>query len=761
MTKRFYVVAAGLFLGLVASGCRERNPAYIQKVVPDDASVFKDAPADVFATDGGASDVFVPLVDGPTVVVGQDAGPDAPSPGPDGVDLDDGGAIDRDSGRAGDSRNGADDAPDAPADLLPTAEAGGGAAEVGPVADASDAPILLVDGGVDLVSLDTASIDAPPACQESQKRACSTPGNPLVGACRAGSQTCTGGAWGACTGEILPAAQESCNNVDDDCNGLTDEGCSEGCVVVAPGGSDSAGDGTAANPFATLQAGLAFAASVDGGNPRRVCVAGGGTCADSNTYSMDSTLTVPNGARIQGNYALADSTLSYCAATQPPTTRLQLTAADTSVLFGDAVTLHTELGGFVIERFSPANPAPQGGVSTAVRVGGAKNVTLSGIFVTDAPGGDTTYGVDVEAGGQVTIVGSSIGGGDGRLSSVGVYVNGGSVNLRGNCDTLTRGLCTTSCGGAGGVLGIRGRSGTTVVNNAADSSAVYVAAGSPASAIVANMLCGGPGTGNGDGGAANVATLRCEGNGCANVFANTISGGIGQQSLAVSVSNGGGTIDSNAIEAGCGSEEATGVLLSGASPHLWNNRMLGSECASSPGTTLGLRMVLTSEGGEPDVSSNDIDPRGGTGDCESTGVSIDRTQGQPTPAGILRNNIIAAGNCRTRTAVVEGASASLRLIENNDLYAIASSGTGLTTVLFRRASTDATTATQVNALVGAAANISADPKFVSYPGDLHLTAGSPCIDQGSATGAPPDDADGVVRPQGASLDIGAYEFLSP
>ena len=758
-TKRLYLVLAGLLLGLVTSGCRERNPAYIAS---KDASAMKDTAPDVLGADSVPRDAFIPPDDGPTIVPRRDVGvgPDTPGladvPNP----VDDGGVDDLD---ARDARRTGDDVP--PGDTVIGGEVARDVADVGTRVDANDAPAPPLDGGVDGPSLDTAAVDAPPVCLDQQTRACTTPGNPLLGACRAGTQTCTGGDWGACTGEVLPATTELCNGLDDNCNGMTDEGCTSECVVVAPSGDDSTADGTAANPFATVAAGLAFATDVDGGGPRRVCVAGGATCSDSNSYPMASTLSVPSGARVQGNYALEGSTLSYCAGTQPPTTALQFTADGASVVFGDGVTLHTELGGFVIERFSPSSGAASSGSTTAVFVSGGKNITLSEIFVTDAPAGDTTYGVDVENGGQVTIVASSIGGGAGRLSAVGVYVNGGSVSLRGNCDAITQGVCATTCRAAGSVLGIRGRSGVSLANNAADSSAVYVTAASPgaASTIVANTLCGGPGAGNGDVQGANVATLRCEGGVCANVTGNAIGGGTGPLTLAVSLSGGSARVDSNAIEAGCGSEGAAGVLLSGSSARLLNNRIAGSECSTSVtpgnGPYVGVRAVLTAGTGEPDLSSNDIDPRGATGDCQSTGLAIERNQGQPAPAGIFRNNIIAAGTCRTRTAISEGSNATGRIIENNDLYAEpATSGTGGTTLLFHRGNTDATTAAQVNALIGAAANISAAPKFVSYPNDLHLTSTSPCIDQGTAEGAPPDDADGLPRPQGAGFDIGAYEF---
>jgi hypothetical protein len=43
-------------------------------------------------------------------------------------------------------------------------------------------------------------------------------------------------------------------------------------------------------------------------------------------------------------------------------------------------------------------------------------------------------------------------------------------------------------------------------------------------------------------------------------------------------------------------------------------------------------------------------------------------------------------------------------------------------------------------------------------GDLRLAAGAPAIDAGTGEGAPAADADGVTRPWGAAVDLGAYEY---
>ncbi|MBL8909502.1 MAG: putative metal-binding motif-containing protein [Archangium sp.] len=81
-------------------------------------------------------------------------------------------------------------------------------------------------------------------CNTGDTRAC---GNEAIGACRKGTQRCVNGAFETtCTGEVRPVA-ESCNSLDDDCDGQTDEG------VTAAFFPDVDGDGFgAANGAATM-----------------------------------------------------------------------------------------------------------------------------------------------------------------------------------------------------------------------------------------------------------------------------------------------------------------------------------------------------------------------------------------------------------------------------------------------------------------------------------------------------------------------------
>jgi hypothetical protein len=72
------------------------------------------------------------------------------------------------------------------------------------------------------------------SCRPGQEQSCygGPPGTEGVGACHAGTQTCDAGRFGQCVGESLPTA-ETCNVLDDDCNGDIDDvaGLGEACTA--------------------------------------------------------------------------------------------------------------------------------------------------------------------------------------------------------------------------------------------------------------------------------------------------------------------------------------------------------------------------------------------------------------------------------------------------------------------------------------------------------------------------------------------------
>lgn len=97
-----------------------------------------------------------------------------------------------------------------------------------------------------------------------------------VGACTAGTQTCEDGTgYGACTGEVTPIPEVCGDSIDNDCDGVADEGC-----VCAPGTSISCYDG----PAGTVGVGACSAGTQvcgdDGG--------GYGTCVGAVTPAFEA-----------------------------------------------------------------------------------------------------------------------------------------------------------------------------------------------------------------------------------------------------------------------------------------------------------------------------------------------------------------------------------------------------------------------------------------------------------------------------------------
>jgi len=89
------------------------------------------------------------------------------------------------------------------------------AASEGDAASAADATL---DAGAPDDAGAEVDASTPAECKDGERRACGTD----VGVCALGEQTCLGDAWGPCTGGRAPVA-ETCNGVDDDCDGTRDE----------------------------------------------------------------------------------------------------------------------------------------------------------------------------------------------------------------------------------------------------------------------------------------------------------------------------------------------------------------------------------------------------------------------------------------------------------------------------------------------------------------------------------------------------------
>ncbi|HVU52614.1 MAG TPA: choice-of-anchor Q domain-containing protein, partial [Polyangia bacterium] len=253
---------------------------------------------------------------------------------------------------------------------------------------------------------------------------------------------------------------------------------------------------------------------------------------------------------------------------------------------------------------------------------------------------------------------------------------------------------------------------------------------------------------------AQTFAVACDAGGCARISGNVLVGQSGGIVVGLSLQGTGALVDRNMITGGCGSKSTTAVLAEDAFSRVENNVVYGGACGPGAATPEadGVRVHVAAGANEVDVDSNTIDA-GGAGQCQSTaaGIGLGNGAGPKTPHGIFRNNILRGGGCNLgRVDFIETeAGVRPRLFENNDL-----DPTGPPTSLYLRPTASPMTIGAVNMLPGASANISADPMFVGMA-DLHLQAGSPCVNAGTSVGAPKLDFDGKARDD--KPDIGAYE----
>jgi hypothetical protein len=737
-----------------------------------------------------------------------------------------------------------------------------------------------------------------------------------VGVCQAGTQTCSGGVAGACIGEIDPSA-ESCNGLDDDCNGTVDDGlgmvscgigackntvnacnagkpavctpkaaapseicgngidddCNglidDGCcdVYVAPTGNDT-NPGTAILPKLTIVAAIAAA----GTGPKLVCVAAAAACPTPTTQVYPEAVDMQNGVSVIGGYESTTWTRNANCVTQISDQN------DTGVHFGASVTTNTQLGGFTVA-------GKQDPTSAAVTVEGSIGAIIADDTITGA-GTTTSYGVNViDASGSPAkpqILRSGITGGNGTMLSIGVHSLNSAPTVQLNCDTIdaATGRCTSNpCFPGVGVTQVRFIRGRGPAGNGAETYGVRLES-SPNAVIEENAICangasadeaalrlsgngtgvqvdlnylfasgasmnavgfwadpcaaasplllnntqvsgnsslmggradgvraigdchvrvdsnvliiGGVETANADAngvycardaqtGVASRCTVlgnteirgsgggfpptstgvHCEAGACARIEKNaliTAHGGI--LTYGVRLTATGTFVNANNIEAGCATKEGTGILTEAAFARIQNNAITGSICATAnTANSQAVRVLVSAGTNEVDLHSNDLFGAGSNLACTSRALAFDVVPGAVPPAGpagIVRNNILFAGACQTRYDIEEQSiSADPRLVENNDFWA----ANGAPTALYRdEAANDLTMLSAVNGLTAgpaAAANLSADPMFTN---GLHLPANSPCVNVGTATGAPATDFEGDARPQQGAFDVGYDEY---
>lgn len=220
----------------------------------------------------------------------------------------------------------------------------------------------------------------PGPCADGATRACYTgPAiNRGVGACVLGVETCTGGVFGACVGDVLPGS-ETCNGADDDCDGAPDDGAATTCASgVCAGGAcqdPTCNDGVkngdetgedCGGPTACPRCGAGEGCAEDGDCDLDVCLAG--------LCRADLNGCVPAGAADHTQLPAVTVTfpVGFSSAYDKPCIRV---TAGTSVTFSGDFTFHPLQGGVVLG--TALTPATSGPFATATSSGTSKAFTMA------------------------------------------------------------------------------------------------------------------------------------------------------------------------------------------------------------------------------------------------------------------------------------------------------------------------------------------------------------------------------------------------
>ncbi|MEI8080321.1 MAG: right-handed parallel beta-helix repeat-containing protein [Actinomycetes bacterium] len=541
-------------------------------------------------------------------------------------------------------------------------------------------------------------------------------------------------------------------------------------IFVEKWGSDTTGDGTIGNPYATVPHAIAVAVSGDD-----ILVGIGIFSATS-----DGSIAMKDGVSLYGSGS-ADTILQGAS---PVISAVNVTSSTTISGFTITGGSSPTGGGIYLSNSSPAITSCIVAVNTGAGIycsnSSSPNITYSiisgntgaGIYCTGASSPSITYNV-IEKNISSGIYCAS--------SSPLIAYNVVSANERGgiSCNvssspaitsnTITNN--TNSSYGGGGIYCANSTptiTGNAIINNGSTAlnyggGGIYLTASSPT--ITKNAIT-------------NNTALNYGGAGilCANSSSSTI------------LSN---AITDNSTAGGYGA----GILCSNSSPTITDNDILRNKATNSGGggiacskssptisantivdntaTNYGGGGILCFDSSSPTINANSISGNkatnyGGGGIC---------CYALSSPA--ITNNTISAneapGSSWGGGGIYCGQSAAPSIINNTIVGNKAVNGGGIYALTLPKPSiVNCIVYDNADDLYGCAAtysnigtssdtsgtgNISAPPNFIPNS-DFHLAYDSPCINVATGTVAPSTDKDGVTRPYGGGYDMGAYECVA-
>jgi hypothetical protein len=139
-------------------------------------------------------------------------------------------------------------------------------------------------------------------------------------------------------------------------------------------------------------------------------------------------------------------------------------------------------------------------------------------------------------------------------------------------------------------------------------------------------------------------------------------------------------------------------------------------------------------------------------DCPGAGITIGSGGPGATGSGNVRTVV-------TNNLVVDNGQG---VVETSDgVHRVGPGNRYLNNLVFRSGSGDLRPGDAPSRGAVVSGTVSSDPRLMGPANAYRPRTGSPAIDAGTTTGAPRSDFDGVRRPQGRRIDIGAFEWRSP
>jgi hypothetical protein len=504
-------------------------------------------------------------------------------------------------------------------------------------------------------------------------------------------------------GDACMAIAEICGDmVDNDCDGVVDNGCKMlGTYVSGATGIDT-NPGTKAMPVKTIAQGIKNAQAI-----------GGKLTVYVGNSHYPEKVTLVEGISLEGGYHCDMMTCDWMR--NPGTYDTAILNTDfEGVLAPASITRATKIDGFRLQGMP--GQAPNTG-SCAISVVGNPSITGNRINGADVTSG-STKGVEILApnadpNGPLIENNDILGGSVGSLTTVGISFDAVPNSQPGSTVSAT-------------IRNNRIKGGTGEF-----TSGLNAWTSGTNTAIVGNAIT----SGNSPGGNNGTSSWGIQIFGIALIDSNVING------------------DQNAVGSCAGIQWCGGINSFSSTTTITNNVIYGNKAANSVAVYL---QEAEKPAGLVILNSNFLDGAGGGpggNPTKSAGVALHISGGNnATSIGRIRNNIIQGGQNLNRFGIwedqVQGKTNKPAAMDTNQFFFPALQGR---VDIFWRHWSGAAISDDV---VVPANNFSGDPLVDNT---WHLNMGSPCIDKGTMMDAPAKDRDGDGRPKGQGFDIGADE----